>query len=354
MQIWDLLFQFPKLTIIYRLEASPFSMNSELQDILKQACCNKSPMTYRDYIEIVLYHPTHGYYNQKKQRVGRSAHADFYTSESLGKVFAELIFNAAQNLLNNKDLSSYHFIEIGAEPNSSLLEQLPEHPFKKQTVIRNDDILKLENEPVIIFANEWLDALPFHRLVYLNGQWFEKAITLNDQDNLEETLLEELSNPIQSIANRFPTEALNGYQMDVSPESENQIQSIMEQRWSGLVMLFDYGKTWNEIATQMPNGSARTYCKHKQGTNLLDRPGSSDITYDICWDFIQEVFDNDEKTQYQLQSQEAFFVNHAQDRIKKILSQTQFTFSQTKQTLLELIHPANMGQKFQTLHALRK
>ena len=95
-------------------------MNSTLQDILKQNCY-KSTITYRDFIETALYHPILGYYTQTKQRVGRVSQADFYTSESLGKVFAELVLNAAQKLLKDKELSSYHFIEIGAEPEYSCL-----------------------------------------------------------------------------------------------------------------------------------------------------------------------------------------------------------------------------------------
>lgn len=328
-------------------------MNSKLLDILKQAC-SKSPMTYREFIEITLYQAEYGYYAQKKQRVGRSSQTDFYTSESLGTVFAELIINAAQNLLKNKDLSSYHFIEIGAEPESTLLGHLQEHPFKQQSVIRQSDPIKINDEPIILFANEWLDALPFHRLIFLNGQWYEKAITLNSKNQLEEILLEKLSSPIQLIAQRLPQKIDNGYQIDLSPETQSQIKAIVDQKWSGLVMLFDYGKTWNEITSHMPNGSARTYFKHKQGTDLLYNIGNCDITFDICWDFIQEPFDKDKKVQSHLQSQEAFFVNHAQDSIKTILSQTQFTFSERKQTLLELIHPANMGQKFQTFYALRK
>ena len=89
-----MLLLFDELTNIYRTEASPFSMNSTLQDILKQNC-SKSPITYRDFIETALYHPIHGYYTQTKQRVGRVSQADFYTSESLGKVFAELVLNAS-------------------------------------------------------------------------------------------------------------------------------------------------------------------------------------------------------------------------------------------------------------------
>lgn len=328
-------------------------MNSNLHDILKQAC-SKSPLTYRDYIQIVLYHPEYGYYSKKRHRVGRSSQTDFYTSESLGKIFAELVLSAAKELLKATNIASYHFIEIGAEPNASLLSYLVENPFKQHSVIRLGDPITINDEPVILFANEWLDALPFHRLVFLNGKWYEKAITLNSENELEETLLSKLSNPIQLIAHRLPKEVIHGYQIDLSPETEIQIQSIMDQKWSGLVILFDYGKTWNEISTMMPNGSARTYFKHKQGTDLLHQPGDCDITFDICWDSVQGIFNANKDTESELLSQEAFFVHHAQERIKVILSDAQFTFSEEKQTLLELIHPANMGQKFQTLYALRK
>ena len=128
----------------------------------------------------------------------------------------------------------------------------------------------------------------------------------------------------------------------------------MDQKWTGLVMLFDYGKTWQEISTQMPNGSARTYHKHKQGTDLLQNPGECDITFDICWDFVQDIIKDNKVAETHLQSQESFFVHHAEECMKNILSDAQFAFSKNKQTLLELIHPANMGQKFQTLHAIRK
>ena len=348
-----MLLLFNELTNIYRTEASPFSMNLTLQDILKHNC-TKSPITYRDFIETALYHPTHGYYTQTKQRVGRVSQADFYTSESLGKVFAELVLNAAQKLLKNNELSSYHFIEIGAEPEYSLLSQLEKNPFQQYSVIRQGAAIEINEEPIILFANEWLDALPFHRLIFLNGQWKEKGIILNSQGDLEETLLDKLSDPIQSFKNRLPNQASNEYQIDFSPETHKAIQAIVDQKWTGLVMLFDYGKTWHEITSEMPNGSARTYFKHTQGTDLLDDPGKCDITFDICWDFIKEAFNSQKRIECHLLSQEAFFVNHAQDRIKDILQETQFTFSKDKQTLLELIHPANMGQKFQTLYALRK
>ena len=109
-----------------------------------------------------------------------------------------------------------------------------------------------------------------------------------------------------------------------------------------------------EITSEMPNGSARTYFKHTQGTDLLDDPGNRDITFDICWDFIKEAFNTQKGIECHLQSQEAFFVNHAKIELKIFYRRLNLLSLKDKQTLLELIHPANMGQKFQTLYALRK
>ena len=118
-----------------------------------------------------------------------------------------------------------------------------------------------------------------------NGRRKESPLIL--KGNLEETLLDKLSDPIQSFKDLLPNQTSNGYQIDFSPETHKAIQAIVDQKWTGLVMLFDYGKTWHEITSEMANGSARTYFKHTQGTDLLNDPGNRDITFDICWDFIK-------------------------------------------------------------------
>lgn len=328
-------------------------MNPLLFTILKKVC-SKGPISYRDFIELALYHPEVGYYSLNRRRVGRTQSSDFYTAESLGSVFSELVINASRTLLKTDDLSSYHFVEIGAEPNSALVDSLEFNPFLKNSVLRPGDSLSLNSEPCILFANEWLDALPFHRLRFHEGTWRERAVLLNDRGILEETYLEQLSPALLSSVQSLPKKACQGYEIDLSPEVEVQINKLLDEDWSGLLLLFDYGKTWNELTEHMPNGSARTYAQHRQGNDLFNAVGDSDITFDICWDCIQEVLKTKHNLCSDLKSQEAFFVHYASQTIERILSQSKFSITREKATLLELIHPTNMGQKFQVLHALRK
>jgi len=54
-----------------------------------------------------------------------------------------------------------------------------------------------------------------------------------------------------------------------------------------------------------------------------------------------------------VEHQESFFIRLASVEIKKILSTNAGQFSRDRQTLLELLHPAHLGQKFQFLSARR-
>jgi SAM-dependent MidA family methyltransferase len=54
-----------------------------------------------------------------------------------------------------------------------------------------------------------------------------------------------------------------------------------------------------------------------------------------------------------LQRQESFFMHHAAAAIAAIAGAAGPGLSPRKQTLMELLHPGNMGHKFQVLHARR-
>jgi SAM-dependent MidA family methyltransferase len=54
-----------------------------------------------------------------------------------------------------------------------------------------------------------------------------------------------------------------------------------------------------------------------------------------------------------VESQEAFLVHHSGDFIARVTSQEAAHFSPRKQSLLQLLHPLHLGQKFQVLHGRR-
>jgi SAM-dependent MidA family methyltransferase len=317
-----------------------------------QASCANGPISYRDYINLVLYADNCGYYTRDRDRVGRSPERDFYTAESLGKVFAQLVITAAHDLLGETTAAQSTFIEIAAEPGAELVSRIESHPFADSRVIRQGDAICADG-PVVIFANEWLDALPFHRLIFRDGQWYERGVRLNAEHALEDVLLDHFTPEVAAIRNRLPVQALEGYELDLPLQAEAAIADLLAQDWTGILLLFDYGKTWSALSSDCPAGTARTYYQHTQANDLLDQPGKKDITCDVCWDPLADLLSKKGLQSVTLETQESFLVQRAQRAAESIVSDTAGMFSPDRQTLMELIHPAHMGRRFQVLWALR-
>jgi len=318
-----------------------------------RAACAKGPISYADYIQHALYSEACGYYTKQRERVGRHPNRDFYTAESLGSVFAQLVTTAAEDLLPDGVAAQSTFIEIAAEPGAELLSHLSSHPFANSRVIRQGDAIDAEG-PVVIFANEWLDALPFHRLIFKDGAWRERGVDFNEKGELIDVLLSGLSDPVAQIVARLPESIEDGYELDLPLAAEAALHELCQQDWTGLIVLFDYGKTWTSLCIDCPSGTARTYHQHTQDNDLLALPGEKDITCDVCWDRLSEALQQTKFTSITLESQESFIVQRAQRVAEAIVSQNAGNFSQDRQTLMELIHPAHMGQRFQVLWGLRK
>lgn len=328
-----------------------YTANNPLLDSLYSAC-NTHPIDYAQYIERALYTPEFGYYKQQRDRVGRRAECDFYTSESLGACFAQLVLTAAEDLLGPEKSQQACFVEIAAEPGNALVHHWPHHPFAKTQVIRQGEPMQVAG-PIVIFANEWLDALPFHRLLFTNGQWRERGVFSPQKGQLQEVLLDAFSPAVSAVAERLPKTAPEGYQLDWPLAAENALAELMASDWTGLLLCFDYGKSWHTVLQDCPQGTARTYQNHVQGNDLLAAPGAQDITCDIIWDPLKSLLHSVCAREPVLESQEAFLVQRAQRAAESIVKASAGTFSEAKQSLMQLMHPAHMGQRFQVLWGLR-
>ncbi|WOO39956.1 SAM-dependent methyltransferase [Rubellicoccus peritrichatus] len=317
---------------------------------LKTEAQKHTALTYAQFCEIALYHPLFGYYQQKRQRVGRNRDTDFYTAESLGPVFAQLTIAAVKSILRHENLNDFTFVELGAEPGSGSFAETT-HNFNGYQAFSVQDEILLSGKSVV-FANEILDAQPFHRLVFKNGVWRELGVRL-DGDELVESELPELSQPIVAAELDLPSTAPDGYLLDVSPQAEALLHKICSNHWQGVLVLFDYGKLWHELVSNCPSGTARAYRRHNISRNLLDTPGQQDLTCHVCWDRLEKVALRSGFTAMKLERQEAFFVHHAQDEISRIISSKPGEFDSARQDVIELIHPHHMGSKFQVLSGLR-
>jgi SAM-dependent MidA family methyltransferase len=302
-------------------------------------------MTFAGFMNLALYHPQVGYYRGLRSRVGRGPGTDFFTASAVGPIFGELVAAACANLLQGADPKEFTFAEIGAEPDKSGILAGIAHPFGSARTLGLGEKIELSGR-CVVFSNELLDAQPFHRFVFRNGTWREFGVICRNGRLMEIDLPQATPAPL-------PPTAPEGYVFDAPLEAVALLEQIAVQPWTGLLVAFDYGKSWLELAEASPAGTARAYHRHAQSNDLLAYPGRQDLTCHVCWDWLAAALTRHRFAAPQVESQEAFFVHHAGDFVAATITAEAARFSKRKTALLELLHPAHMGQKFQVLHALR-
>ncbi len=307
-------------------------------------------MPFAAFMELALYHPTVGYYRRDQPRVGYGAGTDFFTASSSGPLFGELVAAACVKLLGPRDPKAFTFVEIGAEPGGGVLQGVT-HPFGAERTVRVGEPLTLTG-PCVVFSNELFDAQPCTRHVWRAGQWRELGV------QLQADLLIEVELPPASSSTAQPpplpsAPIPDGYIFDQPHAATTLAGAIADQPWTGLFVAFDYGKSLRELTEACPQGTVRAYHRHTQSNDLLAHPGEQDLTCHVCWDWLAEALTGRGFAIPALESQESFFIHHAGDFIARTMAAEATRLSQRKLALMQLLHPAHLGQKFQVLHALR-
>ena len=304
-------------------------------------------LRFDDFLRLALYDPQVGYYRQNRPRVGYGRGTDFYTASTTGPIFGELICAACASLLKGAQLSLYTFVEIGAEPEASVLRGVV-HPFGNVRTVRAGEKIDLSGN-CVVFSNELFDAQPFRRFVRQSDRWLELGVELQGHKLQELQIGEAQSERLPEL----PTSLPEGYTLDLPIAAGELASAIAAQPWTGLFLALDYGKSWRELTEATPAGTARAYFRHTQSNNLLARPGEQDVTCHICWDWLSDALRIHRFNEPCVESQEAFFIHHAGDLIAATSAAEAARFSQRKLALMQLLHPAHLGQKFQALHAVR-
>ncbi len=303
-------------------------------------------MTFERFMDLALYHPQLGYYRRDRARVGYAPGTDFYTASTSGPVFGELVVAACTSLLGSDAVRDHRFVELGAESPDGILAGVA-HPFASADVVQLGDDAAFAGR-CIVFSNELFDAQPFRRFVYRRDAWRELGVALRGETLVEIELPLAAPPPPQ-----LPVSAPDGYLVDAPLAAVALAEHLARQKWTGLFIAFDYGKSWTELISAHPAGTARAYHRHRQSNDLLAQPGEQDLTCHVCWDWLSRALTDHGFAPPTLETQESFFLRRATDYIAHASTEDAAGFSRRKLSLLQLLHPGHLGQKFQVLHAQR-
>lgn len=309
----------------------------------------ETPVEWSEFINAALFHPSLGYYaDPHRKRVGGDC-ADFFTSASMrGKVFSSLLKVSAKKILQDdgKDFSDFRFVEIGAEPNCSMIEN--------SRVIRLFDKIEIPQNSIVI-SNELLDARPFDRFKFSNGVWQKGFVEIKKHseksgENIyacKEIFDVPLPEELEVLQKYFSDSETENFRIDISFDALEIFKNICQQTRGGLILFADYFRSVQELS-MLTEGSARTYFRHTCGSDLFENAGSADITYSPCSDILIDIAKEYGAKTASCTNQEKFFMLNAEDEIKSILELSD-PFNPRKRELCQLLSPDLMGSIFRVL-----
>ncbi|WP_442594898.1 class I SAM-dependent methyltransferase [Neobacillus sp. D3-1R] len=266
-------------------------------------------ITYAEFMEWALYHPTMGYYMREEIKIGTSG--DFITTSNVADIFGSIFskwfikrvesngitakvceigagngrfakaFIETWNRLTNLPLT-YYIVETSPYHRSLQREILP----IDQTVFQVEKISDLSPFNGLVFSNEFFDALPVHVIEMKDGQIHEVMIG-SDGTQFFEQLVPLSDLKIQAFLNEYQLTLQEKQRIEVPLLMEHVLEEISAVMEEGIVATIDYGYTkeeWKDPARR--EGSLRGYYKHQMITNVLKHPGEMDITSHIHFDWL--------------------------------------------------------------------
>ena len=269
-------------------------------------------MTFADWMDQCLYHPQHGYYRSGRTTIGRDG--DFLTSPEVHPLFGAAIAHMAVELFRQGDEGPFHVAEIGPGTGAlaeSFLRQI--HTTSTElaksmhyTLVERDQqtasqqlerlrsfhgihsIHKLMGEQQLILANELLDALPVHRLQFIDDRWRELRVDFSAAAGFHDAICDvsnrELLAPLRQLApsDKQIVEIGLGRADAVSVLAD----AVAE---GGLLLLFDYGYARDRLyASWRRDGTLMTFRNHVPGDDPYAHPGEQDITAHIDVDQVTQ------------------------------------------------------------------
>ncbi len=134
----------------------------------------------------------------------------------------------------------------------------------------------------LVMGNEFLDALPVHRLRVTEGRWRECYIGLGKDGKNEEIWGELSEDSLASILSEHFGEDLSsreGQETEICLDLPPVLAALDRCLSSGFMLWIDYGDIGSEIRSERRRGGTlRAYRGHQVSDRLLESPGQVDLT----------------------------------------------------------------------------
>jgi SAM-dependent MidA family methyltransferase len=382
-----------------------------VRDQIEQEIRERGPMPFARYMEICLYHPAQGYYSHNAEQFGKAG--DFYTSSDVHAVFGRLLarqFDEMWRALDRPapieilelgpgrglfardvlDWSRKKFPEFFAAVTYTLQESSPalrvklsenlrEHIAGGKAVLsapqqnasvetrlaasqsastsprpeRQTAVLRTCSTeiPLIVFANEFFDALPVE---ILSAQG--KLHLALEHNRLREIWLPPAAEELDFL-DRYSVHPEPGERLEISLAAQCWVTGIAAAIRRGFLLVIDYGYTRNEQLAGHHRGTLMAYRQHSASANPYEAPGEQDITAHVNFTALAAAAEHAGMRAEKLRTQSQFLMAIGEkNQFADAFEDCRLPQERAKVTLQlkHLVSPTGMGESFQVLVSSRQ
>jgi SAM-dependent MidA family methyltransferase len=354
-----------------------------LGEKIEQEIRESGPIPFSQYMELCLYHPELGYYSRNAERFGKAG--DFYTSSDVHAVFGRLMarqFEEMWRILGSPpqieilelgpgrglfaqdvmDWSEKRFPEFFRSLHYSLVESSPvlrqrlqatlSRGFQSgkvslvtQTMLPQPQQLKV---PVIVFANEFFDALPVE---VLSSQG---ELHISEKDGQLFETWHPASAEAMEFVDRYSVHPEAGERIEAPLIAQRYMSKIASAIRHGFIVAIDYGYTQGEQLAGRYRGTIAAYRQHSVSANPYEAPGEQDITAHVNFTALAAAVEKQGMHAQPLLTQSQLLLGIGEcNQFADAFEECRLPQERAKVALQlkHLVTPTGMGETFQVLIA---
>ncbi|WP_130472159.1 class I SAM-dependent methyltransferase [Candidatus Magnetaquicoccus inordinatus] len=357
-------------------------MHTLLQQAIQEA---GGLLPFHSYMRLVLYHPQYGYYMKQHPRLGRSG--DFVTAPEMTSLFGELltlqwieiwqrlgepatfelveagagsgrlaldIYRTAQRFPAFAAALSYTILEISPDFCSAQQKLLQQAgcPMTRFRWCNTLDELEEKGVEGVIFSNEFLDAFPVH-WVEMHSEGLRELAVVQEEQGLSLAVMPVAAPLHPDHFMRLGITLPLGMRTEVACAANVWMAQAARILRRGVIVSIDYGLTRAEYyhSTALPQGTLTGFFRHQQINNPLLHPGEMDLTSHVHFTDLAEV--GEEQGLYTIgYTTQAWFLMGLGilQRLEQLArSQSVERMQEIRQTVMRLLMPQGMGERFKVL-----